>query len=631
MTTSPAHLLVIDNDTTRQAALVQLCHEWGWYTVTAPAAARLALAQMATYAFDLVLLALDAAELNDYAFLRQVAADDDLNLIPVVIIAPLSADVEASTAIQERIGRCLAVGARDYLLFPAAPALIQTRLRNAIQEKRWREQARSSLAAFNEIERIADDLRLVILPIGAALSAETDENLLLERIVREASRICNADAGTLYLVHDGQLHYVFTQVGSLGISFGGATGRPVPYQPITLKDPLTGAPNEEHVAAYVALNGESINLANIYQEDDFDFSGMATFDEDNDYASVSCLTVPLRNGRVVGVLQLLNAQDRETGQTIPFDAYHQQVAESLASQAAVLLNNRLLQAEQMTLLRYRQELEIGRQIQAGFFPAFLPQPPGWEVAARFRAAREVAGDFFDAYELPGGRLMLIIADVCDKGVVAALFMALIRSLLRAFIQQHLQSPNLLVSQSPISNLQPPNSETLLQMVRHTNAYITNNHLQAHMFATLFCALLDPATGDLTYVNCGHIPPLVLMPTADDRDEHGNWQLCDALQPSGPAIGLMPNATYRAATTMLPRGSLLFAYTDGIIEARDPQQEQFGNGRLQTLLEYHDAEGPKASAAALLKLVEEAVVHHMAGSGTSDDLAMLALRRMDDNG
>jgi sigma-B regulation protein RsbU (phosphoserine phosphatase) len=507
-------------------------------------------------------------------------------------------------------------------------------MRNVLQEKRWREQARTALAAFNEIERIADDLRLVILPIGAALSAETDDARLLERIVREARRICNADAGTLYLVRDGQLHYVFTRISSPDVTFGGTTGRPVPYQPLALRDPLTGAPNLENVATYTAITGESVNVANVYKAEGFDFSGMKSFDEQNNYRSVSCLTVPLRNGQVAGVLQLLNAQDRETGEIIPFDVYHQQVAESLASQAAIVLNNRALQEHQVTLMRCKRELEIGREIQAGFFPDMLPQLPGWELAARFRAAREVAGDFYDAFELPNGRVALVIADVCDKGIVAALFMALIRSLLRAFMQQSYHQQPSSTAYSPPPTAGPPftaaDHHMLLEAVRQTNAYITTSHTQAHMFATLFCALLDPASGDLLYLNCGHTPPLILSAADPDpaqaADAKGNWQVCDILQPGGPAIGLLSSARYQPAQTTLPPGSLLFAFTDGIVEARDPFGEQFGNGRLLTLLEYHNANGAEASAAALLQLVETAVVRHMAGTEAFDDLTMLALRR-----
>jgi sigma-B regulation protein RsbU (phosphoserine phosphatase) len=406
---------------------------------------------------------------------------------------------------------------------------------------------------------------------------------------------------------------------------------------LPLIDPLTGTPNEDNVMTYVAITGESVNVANVYDDEGigegFDFSGMKRFDEQHNYLTTSCLTVPLRNGQVAGALQLLNAQDRQTGRIIPFDVYHQQVAESLASQAAIVLNNRALQERQALLMGYKRELEIGREIQAGFFPDHLPQPAGWELAARFRPAREVAGDFFDVYELPNGRIAFTIADVCDKGIVAALFMALIRSLLRAFLQQRynreslstslIHPANLSITQSP-APFSPDDREALVEAVQQTNAYVTANHAQSYMFATVFCALLDPVSGELLYLNGGHTPPLVLSP-AERSGESAGWHVRGILQAGGPAVGLIPVAHYTVAETTLPPGHLLFAFTDGIIEARDAQGEQFGSDRLAAFLRHEGDDEP--TAATLLRHMEAAVVQHTAGAGVFDDLTMLALRRL----
>ena len=111
------------------------------------------------------------------------------------------------------------------------------------------------------------------------------------------------------------------------------------------------------------------------------------------------------------------------------------VAESLTSQTTIALKNQRLQDRQVELLKFEQELQIGRQIQADFLPEELPQPPGWDIVARFQPAREVAGDFYDAFTLSDGQIGLVIADVVDKGVGAALFMALFRSLIRFFGEQ----------------------------------------------------------------------------------------------------------------------------------------------------------------------------------------------------
>ena len=152
-----------------------------------------------------------------------------------------------------------------------------------------------------------------------------------------------------------------------------------------------------------------------------------------------------------------------------------------------------------------RELEIGRQIQAGFLPARLPTPPGWEISAHFQPALQVSGDFYDVFEVGAGRCLgIVIADVCDHGVGSALFMALTRSLIRAFALQNADRLGADANE-PMRWSQALAIET----VRQTNAYITDNHGEAGMFATLFLGILDPAAGRLTYVNGGHEPPLFL--------------------------------------------------------------------------------------------------------------------------
>jgi len=199
----------------------------------------------------------------------------------------------------------------------------------------------------------ADDLaqRLDRLnAIGASLSAERDINRLLEAILTAAKTITRADGGTLYRVaEDKTLRFEIVRTSSLKYYLGGSTGNPVPFYPIQLyKD---GKPNNSMVAAYAALTGKTVNIADAYTADGFDFTGTRAFDSKTGYRSKSFLTVPMKNheGEAIGVLQLLNAQDPRTGEVIAFSASDQRLAESLASQAAVALTNRLLinQLEQL--------------------------------------------------------------------------------------------------------------------------------------------------------------------------------------------------------------------------------------------------------------------------------------------
>ncbi|MDI1320918.1 MAG: GAF domain-containing protein, partial [bacterium] len=181
--------------------------------------------------------------------------------------------------------------------------------------------------------------------IGVALSQEKDLNRLLETILIAAKKITNADGGTLYRRPAGKdiLTFEIIRTDSLGIAMGGTTGVKIPFPPIQLRDPR-GRENTSMVVAYAVLKDRTVNIADAYQEKGFDFSGTKAFDRHTGYHSTSFLTVPMKNheDEIIGVLQLINAKDRTTGATVAFTETDQRLAESLASQAAVALTNRLL-------------------------------------------------------------------------------------------------------------------------------------------------------------------------------------------------------------------------------------------------------------------------------------------------
>jgi sigma-B regulation protein RsbU (phosphoserine phosphatase) len=629
MPVSYAQLLVISNDKKNLTALGETLRELTHYDVTLTSSLAQGEHLSRAQTFDIILMDICLkAEVfgTRNEELRQFLSRSAAPVPPPVIVAGRIEEIPSLT-------QCIEDGAADYLLLPTNPTLLEARIRPHLQKKRLQEQALSSLHAFNEVEKLADDLRLVILPLGIALSAEKHWDRLLERFVVTAMDLCNADAGSLFMRTDeDSLRYEIMRVKSLDVVYGGTSGEPVPYDSLPLYN-VHGQPDLENVATFATHEGLSINIANIYDKSAFDFSGTHRFDQKNNYRTTSCLTVPLQNNNVIGVLQLRNAIDPETRHVTSFGAYQQLVAESLASQAAVAVHNRRLRRRETSLLRYKRELQIGRGIQASFFPAALPQPPGWELAALFHAAREVAGDFYDAFALPHGKIGLVIADVCDKGVVAALFMALLRSLLRATIQQHYylttrygqpvggeqsaenlgrSAENLNQEEGGSRPFTPMDSTALLDTVRLINGYIGSNHADTHIFATLFFGILDPSSGKILYANCGHIPPLL---RAQDGTETN-------LMPTGPAVGLLPEARYTVQEVQLQPGDTLLAYTDGVTEARNPKGNLFGEKRLMSLI----AERPYDSAAALLDAIEAAVKEHTAGADPSDDITMLALRR-----
>ncbi len=280
-------------------------------------------------------------------------------------------------------------------------------------------------------------------------------------------------------------------------------------------------------------------------------------------------------------------------------------------------------------LKLETDLQVAHRIQEGFLPKELPQPAGWEVAANFKPAREVAGDFYDAFMLSQNRrLGFVIADVVDKGVPAALFMALVRSLTRAFAQQNysLSWTNVL-EDDPVARIAGgasrarggkggiPSTGTnaLRNAVLLTNNYIVENHLDLNMFATLFFGLLDPSNGQVAYINAGHNPPFIVGPDGAVKA---------ALKGTGPAVGMFPATDFRIDYAQIDPGDVLYLYTDGVTEARDPARGFFTEKRLRALLSQ-----PVDSAAGLLERVESSLRQFMAGAVQFDDITMLAVRRV----
>jgi sigma-B regulation protein RsbU (phosphoserine phosphatase) len=270
-----------------------------------------------------------------------------------------------------------------------------------------------------------------------------------------------------------------------------------------------------------------------------------------------------------------------------------------------------------------RELEIGRRIQADFLPEELPRLPGWEIVNYFKAAREVAGDFYDAFTLSGGkRVGLVVADVTDKGVGAALFMSLFRSLIRAFADQHYSLGWMDVLSSESNSTEPRSVDrrrTLLSTGRTalknaidlTNNYITRNHGRTNMFATVFFGVLDPATGSMAYINGGQTPPYLIGPQGIKK----------VLEPTGPAVGLLPGMEFGIEQVDLEPGDILFACTDGVTDAKSPNGDFFDEERLEAILKE-----PAGSAQALLDRIEERLATFIGSEHQFDDITMLAVRR-----
>ena len=267
-----------------------------------------------------------------------------------------------------------------------------------------------------------------------------------------------------------------------------------------------------------------------------------------------------------------------------------------------------------------KELEQGRHMQSNFLPDRLPSKTGWEFAAYIKPARQVSGDFYDVFELPSGQIGLVIADVCDKGVGAALFMALFRSLIRVFSGQTELKGLKLSGENPMPDSAWPTTEAdnsklyhigALEAVRMTNNYIIQNHDELGMFATLFFGVLSPDTGLLTYVSGGHEPLFVIGPSGRIK----------RLSHTGPAVGLIIDAKFHIEQTHLEPGAAILGYTDGVTDARSSEGDLFGKNRLEMLLNE-----TFLSADDLIEHIKSNLFTFTGDAAQEDDITLLAVKR-----
>jgi serine phosphatase RsbU (regulator of sigma subunit) len=262
------------------------------------------------------------------------------------------------------------------------------------------------------------------------------------------------------------------------------------------------------------------------------------------------------------------------------------------------------QDELIFLNRIQEEMTVARRIQRQFLPGTLPQIDGWQLAALNRGAQAVGGDFFDCVELPDNRLGLVVADVCGKGVPAALFVALTRSLLRA------------ASQTPWEFKERPTAQhrdVLTRALWFTNDYIAREHGESNMFITVFYAVLEPETGRISYVNAGHNPPLVIS---------GDGKHIRELESYNLPVGIIETESYSAAEFVMEAGELLVAFSDGITEAMNPAGEPYGDERFIDELRTNCS----LSAQELTTTIEQRVDEYAAGAPQADDMTLLILRR-----
>lgn len=269
-----------------------------------------------------------------------------------------------------------------------------------------------------------------------------------------------------------------------------------------------------------------------------------------------------------------------------------EIMNGIAQQVALAIQNDRLRQEAIVQERINREVQLARQIQQTFLPSRLPNRKSWEMAARWQPAREVGGDFYDIFSLTKERLGIAIADVSDKGMPAALYMTVGRTLIRAYANN------------------AKNASTLLQRINTPLVTDTPNS----MFITAVYAILWPETGHLLYANAGHNRPYILRP---------NRMEIEILPKGGMAMGVLESIRLEDSLHILEPGDCFLLYTDGVTESFSPSGEPFGENRLQNILRLNIHK----SVNELLDILEASLIAFREGAPPTDDVTMVAIRHL----
>jgi phosphoserine phosphatase RsbU/P len=415
------------------------------------------------------------------------------------------------------------------------------------------------------LNTLADQEELVrlrtLVEASKLINSSIDADALFDSILTVARNELGVERGTLYFVDDEQRE-IWAKIA------GGLSGE------IRL-------PVGQGLAGSVAATGEEVVIHDAYTDPRFDQST----DVRSGFRTRSMLCVPIRNRnqKIVGVLQLLNKTIGSFGQRdLAFLA-------SISDHMAIAMENARMHMEVVVKQRMERELQLGREIQSRLLPVPPSDIAGIELAAQSIPCYEVGGDYYDFLELPDGDLGLVIGDVSGKGVAAALIMSSVQAALRVAAAIE---------------------DDLAALVTRLNALIYRN-TSGRKYVTFFFGRYTPSTGELRFVNAGHNPPFIASPDSIEK-----------LDSTGRPIGLLPDSRYEARTVTIPRDATLFLYTDGLNEAADPDEEEFGNERLvETFREMSSKSAAEVPGAVLAKITA-----FERGAHATDDKTLVVMRR-----
>ncbi len=412
----------------------------------------------------------------------------------------------------------------------------------------------------------------LLYEISADLTSQLDLDQLLTATLQRVQQALEAPAASILTVEGENL--VFQ------VALGDKSDQVKPFQ----------IPMDDSIAGWVVQNKKGTIVNDVNSDPRF----FQSADHQSGFVTHSLIAAPLLvNEDAIGVIELFNKTDG-------FSENDLDLLMAIASTAAIAIENARLYQEAVEKGRMERELGMALSVQTGLLPDQVPQLDGWSFAACWNPAREVSGDFYDFIELDGAGhtlfnqavpIGMVIADVTDKGMPAALFMAFTRSIIRASLHQ-VASPADGISQA--------------------------NHLTCHestsgLFVTLFYGQLNPATGDMTYVNAGHNPPLLYRRVSDTLEQ---------LMPTGIPVGIDEDFAYQQDNITLNPGDFLIGYTDGVTEAINHNDEEFGMERLEQVV----LANKQAAVENLAAAVEKAVIEFSPAGKQFDDITIVVVRR-----
>ena len=454
-------------------------------------------------------------------------------------------------------------------------------------------------------EKIALEIQTKLLQNFINLVRSSDEEEMLETTLQNtvdlSTEITRAEAGSLFLLN------------SAGVVTDCIMMRETSSHEDSVK--LIGSVLDQGLAGWVVKHHQVGLIADTLEDDRWlELS-------DQPYQVRSVIVTPILKGdNLFGILSLVHSE------TDQFNDHTVELMTATANHIAIVLENaKLYQSLNEAFHKLGSankkieafsnalsaELEKGRHMQRTFLPERMPDIPGWKIQACFHPAKQVSGDFYDVFPIDEQHIGIIIADVCDKGVSAALFMGIFRSLIHAYMESAFEWGQ---AQPLGGNQDKPRSisDRSMGALVFLNHYIEKHHGKEGIFATLFFGILNKKDGRLDYINAGHEPLMIIKGNCVVRE----------LRPTGPAIGILSDAQFALESVYLDHGETLIGFTDGITDACSNSGERFCRSGIGATIQ-----GSCEPSEKLMKSIIDGVFGHLGGCELTDDIAMISISRM----